>query len=102
MPPPSHRAGKKAFDKRLPDTEPKLPEPFAKLPAKHGTVLVVVDRPASVRALPLAVARDMGYAATTDSTPLSPAGARHHRRTRHQSQQPRTPHPTTPPTTGRT
>ncbi len=53
-------AGKKAFDKRLPDTEPKLRELFAKLQAKHGTVLVVVDQPASIGALPLTVARDMG------------------------------------------
>jgi hypothetical protein len=53
-------AGKKAFDKRLPNTEPKLRELFAKLQAKHGTVLVVVDQPASMGALPLAVARDMG------------------------------------------
>lgn len=52
-------AGKKAFDKRLPHTEPKLRELFAKLQAKHGTVLVVVDPPASIGALPLAVARDM-------------------------------------------
>ncbi|WP_345198098.1 IS110 family transposase, partial [Streptomyces lavendulae] len=52
-------AGKKAFDKRLPNTEPKLRELFAKLQAKHGTVLVVVDQPASIGALPLAVARDM-------------------------------------------
>ncbi|WP_425357123.1 IS110 family transposase [Streptomyces inhibens] len=53
-------AGKKAFDKRLPNSEPKLREVFAKLKAKHGTVLVVVDQPASIGALPLAVARDMG------------------------------------------
>jgi hypothetical protein len=53
-------AGKKAFDKRLPNTEPKLRELFAKLQAKHGTVLVVVDRPALIGALPLAMARDMG------------------------------------------
>lgn len=53
-------AGKKAFDKRLPNTEPKLRELFAKLQAKHGTVLVVVDQPASIGAPPLAVARDMG------------------------------------------
>jgi transposase len=54
------RAGKKAFDKRLPNSEPKLREVFGKLQAKHGTVLVVVDQPASIGALPLAVARDMG------------------------------------------
>lgn len=53
-------AGKKAFDKRLPNSEPKLREVFAKLIAKHGTVLVVVDQPASIGALPLAVARDAG------------------------------------------
>ncbi|MGW4359594.1 IS110 family transposase [Streptomyces californicus] len=53
-------AGKKTFDKRLPNTEPKLRELFAKLQVKHGTVLVVVDQPASIGALPLAVARDMG------------------------------------------
>ncbi len=53
-------AGKKAFDKPLPNTEPKLRELFAKLQAKHGTVLVVVDQPASIGALPLAVARDTG------------------------------------------
>ncbi|MEU9102744.1 hypothetical protein AB0D31_34700, partial [Streptomyces sp. NPDC048361] len=28
--------------------------------AKHGTVLVVVDQPATIGALPLAIARDMG------------------------------------------
>ncbi|MGW7418431.1 IS110 family transposase [Streptomyces sp. NPDC054863] len=53
-------AGKKVFDKRLPNTEPKLRELFDKLTAKHGTVLVVVDQPASIGALPLAVARDVG------------------------------------------
>lgn len=41
-------AGKKAFDKRLPNSEPKLREVFGKLQAKHGTVLVVVDQPASI------------------------------------------------------
>jgi hypothetical protein len=43
-------AGKKALDKRLPNSEPKLREVFAKLIAKHGTVLVVVDQPASIGA----------------------------------------------------
>ncbi|CAM5329112.1 hypothetical protein ADL28_36575 [Streptomyces violaceusniger] len=33
---------------------------FAKLKVKHGTVLVVVDQTASIRALPLAVERAMG------------------------------------------
>ncbi|MFC9916647.1 IS110 family transposase, partial [Streptomyces sp. NPDC127197] len=53
-------AGKKVFDKRLPNTEPKLRDVFTRLQAKHGTVLVVVDQPASIGALPLAVARDAG------------------------------------------
>ena len=37
-------AGKKTFDKRLPNSEPKLREVFVRLQAKHGTVLVVVDQ----------------------------------------------------------
>ncbi len=53
-------SGKRVLDKRLPNTEPKLREAFAKLQAKHGTVLVVVDQPASIGALPLAVARATG------------------------------------------
>lgn len=65
-------AGKKAFDKRLPNTEPKLRELFAKLKAKHGTVLVVVDQPASIGALPLAVARDMDSCRAASSEDASP------------------------------
>src|SRR4051812_31397861 len=53
-------AGKKVFDKPLPNSEPKLRAVFDKLAAKFGTVLVVVDQPASIGALPLAVARDAG------------------------------------------
>src|SRR5690606_14523640 len=53
-------AGKKVFDKPLPNTEPKLRAVFDKLTAKFGTVLVVVDQPASIGALPLTVARDAG------------------------------------------
>ncbi|MGW2651885.1 IS110 family transposase [Streptomyces sp. NPDC001393] len=52
--------GKKAFDKRLPNSEPKLRAVFDKLTAKFGTVLVIVDQPASIGALPLTVARDAG------------------------------------------
>lgn len=54
-------AEKKALDKQLPNSEPKLREVFGKLQAKHGTVLVVADQPTSIGALPLAVTRDMGY-----------------------------------------
>ncbi|MFD0266065.1 IS110 family transposase [Streptomyces sp. NPDC127106] len=53
-------AGKKVFDKPLPNSEPKLRAVFDKLAAKFGTVLVVVDQPASIGALPLTVARDSG------------------------------------------
>lgn len=53
-------AGKKIFDKPLPNSEPKLRAVFDKLTAKFGTVLVIVDQPASIGALPLAVARDAG------------------------------------------
>ncbi|MBH5334889.1 IS110 family transposase [Streptomyces pactum] len=53
-------AGKKVFDKPLPNSEPKLRAVFDKLKDKFGTVLVVVDQPASIGALPLTVARDAG------------------------------------------
>lgn len=53
-------AGKKVLDKRLPNTEPGLRAVFDKLTTKFGTVLVVVDQPASIGALPLTVARDAG------------------------------------------
>ncbi|MED7947487.1 IS110 family transposase, partial [Streptomyces sp. BE303] len=45
-------------DKPLPNSEPKLRAVFEKLTAKFGTVLVIVDQPASIGALPLTVARD--------------------------------------------
>ncbi|MGA5799371.1 IS110 family transposase [Streptomyces cellulosae] len=53
-------AGKKVFDKPMPNSESRLRDLFEKLQAKHGNVLVVVDQPASMGALPLAVARDTG------------------------------------------
>jgi hypothetical protein len=53
-------AGKKVFDKPLPISEPQLRELFMKLQARRGMVLVVVDQPASIRAVPLAVAREVG------------------------------------------
>ncbi|MGW1564624.1 IS110 family transposase [Streptomyces sp. NPDC002144] len=53
-------AGKKVFDKPLPNSEPKLRAVFDKRTAKFGTVLVIVDQPASIGALPLTVARDAG------------------------------------------
>ncbi|RCG16771.1 IS110 family transposase [Streptomyces diacarni] len=53
-------AGKKVFDKQLPNSEPKLRALFDKLATKFGTVLVIVDQPASIGALPLTVAREAG------------------------------------------
>ncbi len=53
-------AGKKVLDKAMPNSEPKLRSVFDKLIAKFGTVLVIVDQPASIGALPLTVARDAG------------------------------------------
>jgi len=51
--------GKTLYDKALPNSEPRLRAVLAKL-ARHGRVLVVVDQPASIGALPVAVARDAG------------------------------------------
>lgn len=53
-------AGEKVLDQRLPNSEPKLRELFDRLQTQWGTVLVVVDQPASIGALPLAVAREAG------------------------------------------
>ncbi|MGP3972882.1 IS110 family transposase [Streptomyces sp. 8N114] len=62
LPPPSPRRGSRpAFDKRLPNSKPELREVFAKLQAKHGTVLMFVDQSASIGALPIAVARHLGF-----------------------------------------
>ncbi|MDG4795671.1 IS110 family transposase [Micromonospora sp. WMMD1082] len=53
------RDGKRLHDAALVNTEGKLRQVFDKL-AKHGPVLVVVDQPASIGALPVAVARACG------------------------------------------
>ncbi len=50
------RAGKVLFDKALPNDETKLREVIGKL-KKHGQVLFVVDQPATIGALPVAVAQ---------------------------------------------
>ena len=52
--------GTRLHDAALPNSEPKLREVFDKL-ADHGRVLVVVDQPASIGALPVAVARACGH-----------------------------------------
>jgi transposase len=51
--------GKRLHDAPLPNTEDRLTALYSKL-ARHGRVLVVVDQPASIGALPVAVARGSG------------------------------------------
>lgn len=53
------RAGKRVFDSTLPNDEARLRALIAGL-KQHGSVLLVVDQPATIGALPVAVARDEG------------------------------------------
>lgn len=53
-------AGKRLHDGPLPNSEPKLRTLFDTL-AAHGPLLVVVDQPATIGALPVAVARACGH-----------------------------------------
>src|SRR5450755_3279340 len=53
------RPGKKLLDRALPGDEAKLRELYRRL-RKHGPVLLVVDQPATIGALPVAVALDEG------------------------------------------
>jgi len=53
------RDGRKALDKALPNDEDRLREVYQRLQAK-GQVLVVVDQLATIGALAVAVAQDMG------------------------------------------
>ncbi|OAD97639.1 transposase [Arthrobacter sp. OY3WO11] len=52
-------AGERVFDKPLPQDEARLRELFTGL-QQHGRVLVIVDQPNTIGALPIAVARDCG------------------------------------------
>lgn len=52
-------AGKKVFDKPLPQDQSMLEDLFTRL-SEHGRVLVIVDQPNTIGALPIAVARSMG------------------------------------------
>jgi transposase len=54
------RDGRRLHDAALVNTEARLRQVFAML-AKHGRVLVVVDQPASIGALPVTVARAAGH-----------------------------------------
>lgn len=53
------RAGRKLLDKALPQDEAKLRSIIDKL-TTHGRLLLVVDQPATIGALPVAVAQDAG------------------------------------------
>ena len=53
------REGRKVLDRALPNDEDRLREVYQRLQAK-GQVLVVVDQPATIGALAVAVAQDMG------------------------------------------
>ncbi|WP_422769885.1 IS110 family transposase [Plantactinospora sp. WMMC1484] len=55
-----NREGKRLHDATLPNTETGLRKLFDKL-ARHGRILAVVDQPASIGALPVAVARAGGH-----------------------------------------
>lgn len=55
------REGQRLFDGQLPQDEARLQELFNRL-AQHGRVLVVVDQPNTIGALPVAVAQAMGIA----------------------------------------
>ncbi|MGP5724370.1 IS110 family transposase [Arthrobacter rhombi] len=54
-----NRDGGRLFDHPLPQDEAKLREVFTRLQT-HGKVLVIVDQPNTIGALPIAVARDAG------------------------------------------
>lgn len=53
------RTGKKPLDRALPNDEARLRELLGRMKA-HGPVLLVVDQPATIGALPVAVALDEG------------------------------------------
>ncbi|WP_433489960.1 IS110 family transposase [Nocardia grenadensis] len=53
-------AGKRLFDKALPNDESRLRAVFNKL-ATHGRLLIVVDQPNTIGALPVTVARACGH-----------------------------------------
>ena len=52
-------AGKRLHDKPLPNDQSKLRDLYHRL-SSHGSLLVVVDQPATIGALAVAIAQDMG------------------------------------------
>jgi hypothetical protein len=90
------RSGQRLADRPLPNDEAALRDLFAELTV-HGRLLVVVDQPASIGALAMAVARSMGVevdylpglAIATDRRPVSRGGQdRRPRRIRHRRRRP--------------
>ena len=69
-------SGKRLHDKPLPNDEAALTAVFTRL-AEHGKVLVVVDQPASIGALAIAVARSLGI--DVGYLPARPGHAPHRR-----------------------
>lgn len=59
-----NRSGKRLFDKALPNDENKLRSLISDL-KQHGQILLVVDQPATIGALPVAVARSEGALSDT-------------------------------------
>jgi hypothetical protein len=53
-------AGERAYDHELPQDEAALRDVITSLQDGHGRVLVIVDQPNTIGALPVAVARDCG------------------------------------------
>ncbi len=53
------RAERRLHDRPLPNDQAELTEVFTRL-AEHGPVLAIVDQPASIGALAIAVARSLG------------------------------------------
>lgn len=66
-----NRSGKRLFDKALPNDENKLRSLISDL-KQHGQILLVVDQPATIGALPVAVARSEGVLSDTSSTYHAP------------------------------
>ncbi|WP_156491196.1 IS110 family transposase, partial [Brevibacterium casei] len=52
--------GERVFDQELPQDESRLRDAITRLHDEHGSVLVIVDQPNTIGALPVAVARDCG------------------------------------------
>ena len=68
-------AGKRLHDKPLPNDQSKLRDLYHRL-SSHGSLLVVVDQPATIGALAVAVAQDMGHHRGLPAGPVDEAHRR--------------------------